>query len=86
MELAKLTSKGQITIPLQIRKKLRLKKGDKVFFAEEDGRIIFLNASQVALSNLQHEMTGEAVKAGFTSEVDVATYIKTLRRHSGEEM
>jgi AbrB family looped-hinge helix DNA binding protein len=86
MELAKLTSKGQITIPLQIRKKLKLKKGDKVFFAEEDGRIIFLNASQVALSTLQDEMSGEAVKAGFTSEADIVNYMKNLRRHSGEEM
>ena len=32
MELAKVTSKGQITIPLMIRKKLQLKTGDKVFF------------------------------------------------------
>lgn len=85
MELAKLTSKGQITIPLQIRKKLKLKNGDKVFFSEEDGRIIFLNASQVALSSLQDEMTGEAAKAGFTSEADVVAYIKALRRHPGEE-
>jgi len=39
MELAKLTSKGQITIPKQIRAKLRLKEGDKVFFLEEKGKI-----------------------------------------------
>ena len=32
MELAKVTSKGQITIPLQIRRKLKLKEGDKVFW------------------------------------------------------
>lgn len=31
MELAKLTSKGQITIPLAIRKQLQLEAGDKVF-------------------------------------------------------
>ena len=51
MELARLTSKGQITIPIEIRKKLKLKEGDKVFFIEEDGRIIFQNASLAALSN-----------------------------------
>ncbi|EMB29510.1 AbrB family transcriptional regulator [Treponema denticola MYR-T] len=32
MELAKVTSKGQITIPLTIRNLLGLKTGDKVFF------------------------------------------------------
>ncbi|HOS36326.1 MAG TPA: AbrB/MazE/SpoVT family DNA-binding domain-containing protein, partial [Treponemataceae bacterium] len=48
MELAKVTSKGQITIPQEIRKKLKLKEGDKVFFVEDNGSIQFLNASQVA--------------------------------------
>ena len=38
MDLATLTSKGQITIPAAIRKKLRLKTGDKVFFIEEQAR------------------------------------------------
>ncbi|MBR5508946.1 MAG: AbrB/MazE/SpoVT family DNA-binding domain-containing protein, partial [Lachnospiraceae bacterium] len=35
MELAKVTSKGQITIPIEIRRKLGLKEGDKVLFIEE---------------------------------------------------
>ena len=32
MELAKVTSKGQITIPIEIRKKLGIKNGDKILF------------------------------------------------------
>ena len=32
MELAKLTTKGQITIPSEIRKKLNVGAGDKVVF------------------------------------------------------
>jgi len=79
MELAKVTSKGQITIPVEIRKKLKLKEGDKVFFSEEEGRVIFQNASQVALAGFQKEMAGEARKAGFKSEDDVVNYIKELR-------
>ena len=34
MELAKVTSKGQITIPIEIRKKLGIKNGDKILFVE----------------------------------------------------
>ena len=79
MELAKVTSKGQITIPIQIRKKLRLKEGDKVFFTEEKGKVIFQNASQVALNEFQQKMLGEAKKVGFESEDDVVNYIKELR-------
>lgn len=81
MELAKVTSKGQITIPVRIRKKLKLKEGDKVFFYEEKGKIIFQNASQVALARVQKEMAGEAQKAGFNTDDDVIAYIKEMRKN-----
>ena len=42
MELAKVTSKGQVTIPIEIRKKLGIKNGDKVLFVEEAGRIYMM--------------------------------------------
>ena len=35
MELAKVTSKGQVTIPIEIRKKLGIKNGDKILNLEE---------------------------------------------------
>ena len=79
MELAKVTSKGQITIPQEIRKKLKLKEGDKVFFVEDNGSIQFLNASQVAIRAVQNGMSGEAEKCGFSTEDDVIQYIKQLR-------
>jgi AbrB family looped-hinge helix DNA binding protein len=38
MPTAKMTSKGQITIPIQVRKALRLKPGVQIdFYAGEDG-------------------------------------------------
>jgi AbrB family looped-hinge helix DNA binding protein len=40
MATSSLTSKGQITLPISIRKKLRLNTGDQVVFIErEDGEI-----------------------------------------------
>ena len=80
MELAKVTSKGQITIPLMIRKALQLKTGDKVFFEESKGKIYIMNASLVTLETVQEKMAGEAEKAGFESEEDVVAYIKELRQ------
>lgn len=80
MELAKVTSKGQITIPLMIRNLLNLKTGDKVFFEESNGKIYIANASQITLSNIQTQMQGEAKNAGFNSEEDVVAYIKELRK------
>ena len=82
MELAKLKSKGQITIPLAIRNMLGLKTGDKVFFEESRGKVYITNASQITLANIQTQMQGEAEKAGFQTEDDVIAYIKELRKKS----
>lgn len=42
MATAAVTSKGQITIPVEVRKKLGLKPGDRVRFIEgENGEYIF---------------------------------------------
>jgi antitoxin PrlF len=39
-QLATLTSKGQITIPQDIRKRLGLKQGDQISFEIQDGKTI----------------------------------------------
>jgi antitoxin PrlF len=80
MELAKVTSKGQITVPSQIRKKLKLRTGDKVVFTEEDGKIVFRNASLTALSEIQEEMRGEAEGQGIRDDQDVVKLVKQGRK------
>ena len=47
MELAKLTSRCQLTLPREIRQKLGVKEGDKVVFIEENGRIFIENAEKL---------------------------------------
>ena len=47
MDLATLTSKGQITIPAAVRGRLRLQTGDQVLFIEENGKIYCENADQI---------------------------------------
>jgi AbrB family looped-hinge helix DNA binding protein len=71
MELAKVTTSGQITVPEQIRRKLDIKEGDKV---------VLLNSSQIAMEKLQSAMEGEAQKAGIGSEEDVARLCGDVRR------
>ena len=79
MDLAKVTSKGQVTIPIDIRKKLGLKNGDKVLFVEEAGRIYMINSSMDAFREAQMEFAGEADRVGLRDDEDVVNMIKELR-------
>jgi len=79
MEIARVSSKGQITIPVEIRRKLNLKEGDKVLFVEEGGKIILLNAGYVAIKEIQEKMKGEAEKSGLKTEEDVAALVDEVR-------
>ena len=84
MELAKITLRGQITIPRAIRKRLGVKDGDKVIFVEENGRVIIENAALVALRNAQDAFLGEAERLGLSSEQDVVDMVKDVRREIKE--
>ena len=48
MELAKVLPKGQITIPVAIRKKLDLREGDKILFIEDGEGFRMLKESRVS--------------------------------------
>lgn len=82
MELAKVTSKGQITIPIDIRKKMGIRNGDKLLFIEEGNRVYIYNSSIEALREAQSEFAGEAERAGLKNDHDVMAIIKELRRES----
>ena len=80
MELAKITSKGQITIPVYVRKKLGVNEGDKLLFIEEDGRIFVANSTMIALREAQAAFAGEAERLGLKDEDDVVDMIKEFRK------
>ena len=80
MEVAKITSRGQITIPIDVRKKLGLKEGDKVIFIEEGNNIIFANAARVAFRNMQEAFEGEAERLGLKDEQDVVDLVDEVRQ------
>ena len=79
MELAKVTSKGQVTIPVEIRKKLGIKNGDKVLFIEDAGRIYMMNSSMEALREAQMAFKGEAERLGLKNDDAVMEMIKAER-------
>lgn len=80
MEVAKLSNKGQITIPLSIRKALKLKTGDKIIIQEDNGRYYFDNATLVAFENAEQAFAGQAEEAGFTNEAEMQAYMEDIRK------
>lgn len=85
MELAKVMSKGQVTIPINIRKRLNLKEGDKILFIEKDGNMVIANSAMIALQNIQSSFEGEAERLGLETEEDVVDLVKEIRRGAGAE-
>lgn len=85
LDVSKLSAKGQVTIPVGLRKKLSLKVGDKVAFIEKGGVIVLLNSNRLAFEEFQREMAGEAEKAGLFTEQDVVELINDIRRKKWEE-
>ena len=79
---ALLTSKGQVTIPIEIRKKLGIKNGDKVLFMEDSERIYMMNSSMDALREALRAFAGEAERAGLKNDNDVMAMITELREES----
>ena len=76
---AKVMSKGQITLPADIRKNMKLSTGDRVALIYENDRVIMMNPAVFAMETLQKEMAGEWEKAGIHSEDDIMELCREVR-------
>ena len=85
MELAKITSKGQITLPVELRRKLNLKEGGKVAFIESKNGYTLINPLMLAIENAQKAFKGEAERLGLKTEEDVVKLVKEVRKEMWEE-
>lgn len=80
MNLAKLSANGQITVPVEIRRLLGLKSGDKIlFFQNKGGEVVVANASAQALSKVQDAFSGLAEKLDVKDEDDVQALVDEVR-------
>ena len=80
MESAKVTAKGQVTIPKSIIEFLEIKEGSKIFFIQKGDNVIIKNSAMIALKNIQKEFDGEAKRLGLETEDDVVEMIKKYRK------
>lgn len=77
---AKVMSKGQVTIPKNVRAALGIETGDRVTFVVDGTNVRVVNSAVYALMKLQDQMKGAAEKVGLMTEDDVADWITNSRR------
>ena len=75
--LVRVQEKGQVTIPSQIRKKLRLKKGDLVMFEETEAGIL-IKPAEVLVSDALAEI-GKALQAKGVTLVEIMERCHEIR-------
>jgi len=76
MNVAKVSSNGQVTVPVEIRHMLRLRKGDKLLFYKKDsGEIVVSNTSLVALQETPLEDSGGTIDS---EQLDTAPHESPL--------
>ena len=82
---ARVMSKGQVTIPKNIRSILGISTGDRVTFVVENGSVRVVNSAIYALQRLQRQMKGAGEAAGLMMDEDVAAWITASRREEDVE-
>lgn len=76
---AKVMSKGQVTIPKDVRDILGIESGDRVTFIVENGNVRIVNSAVYAMQVFQKNMEGETKKSGLNSDDDVIQLVEELR-------
>lgn len=84
MEISRISSKGQVTIPKPIRELLKLNEGDRVAFLEDNGKIVITKASLIALRELQDSLSSQAQEKGI-AEQDLLNELEIVREEMWNE-
>lgn len=85
VENAKIMSKGQVTIPKDVRKALGVESGDRVLFVVEGGMVRMVNAAVYAMEVIQHQMAGAAEESDLTNEAAILEIAKEARKEVAGE-
>lgn len=80
MNLAKLSANGQITVPVEVRRRLHLVPGDKVLFVEKpNGEVVVAKAGLAALAEAQAAFSDAAADLGVSDEDEVQSLVDDVR-------
>lgn len=81
---AKVMSKGQVTIPKDVREILGISSGDRITFVVENGNVRLINSAVYAMQLLQAQMANEAENTRLTSDEAIMDLVKEVRAESEE--
>ena len=76
---AKVMSKGQVTIPKDVREILGISSGDRITFVVENGNVRLINSAVYAMQLLQAQMANEAENTGLTSDEAIIDLVKEVQ-------
>lgn len=79
---AKVMSKGQVTIPKDVREVLGISSGDRVTFVVENGNVKLINSAVYAMQILQTQMAGESEISALTTDEAVMDLVAGIRAES----
>ena len=79
IDSAKVMSKGQITLPKEIRLQLGVDTGDKIILIAEQDRVIIMNAAVYAMKLLQDSMSNEREKSSLLTDEDINNLVSEIR-------
>lgn len=82
---ARVMSKGQVTIPKNVRAALGIETGDRVTFIVDGANVRVVNSAVYAMMRFQEQMKGQAKQIGMLTEEDVAEWITQSRREENDE-
>ena len=86
MNIAKISTKGQVTLPIDVRRKLNLNEGDYLLISEENGRYYIDNAEHV--QNILSERAFAYTTKDVETKLDEADQqaAETQTRYSADEV
>lgn len=82
---AKVMSKGQVTIPKDVRDVLGVTNGDRITFVVENGSVHIFNSAVYAMKMLQAQMSGQAENTNLKSEEEIMSLVKDVRKESEDK-
>jgi AbrB family looped-hinge helix DNA binding protein len=70
IEYAKVKAKGQIVIPVDIRRKFRIEEGTRVAFLEDEGRLFIQPVTVDFIEGMKGILAGRGLPAGIERDPD----------------